>query len=84
MSENGHTLIEIPNSLTVRELAARIEASPIEVIKKLMANGVMANINQQIDFDTAAIVIAEFGFEAQPTGLPEEQAAQEFGFHGAA
>ncbi|MEK6587970.1 MAG: translation initiation factor IF-2 [Chloroflexota bacterium] len=77
MSENGHTLIEIPNSLTVRELAARIEASPIEVIKRLMANGVMANINQQIDFDTAAIVIAEFGFEAQPTGLPEEQAAQE-------
>ncbi len=65
MSENGQNLIEIPETLTVRELADRIEASPIDVIKQLMANGVMANINQQIDFDTAAIVIAEFGYEAQ-------------------
>ncbi len=65
MSENGQNLIEIPETLTVRDLADRIEASPIDVIKQLMANGVMANINQQIDFDTAAIVIAEFGYEAQ-------------------
>ncbi|NIS78805.1 MAG: translation initiation factor IF-2 [Anaerolineales bacterium] len=65
MSENGHKVVEIPESLTVRELAARIEASPIDVIKQLMANGVMANINQQIDFDTAAIVMEEFGFEAR-------------------
>jgi len=65
MSENGGNLIEIPETLTVRDLADRIEASPIDVIKQLMANGVMANINQQIDFDTAAIVIAEFGYEAQ-------------------
>jgi len=71
VSEDGHTLIEIPESLTVRELATRIEASPIDVIKQLMANGVMANINQQIDFDTAAIVIAEFGFEALPLKAPE-------------
>ncbi|HLF36653.1 MAG TPA: translation initiation factor IF-2 N-terminal domain-containing protein, partial [Anaerolineales bacterium] len=77
MSENGHTLIEIPQSLTVRELADRIEASPIDVIKQLMANGVMANINQQIDFDTAAIVIAEFGFEALPLKAPEAEAGVE-------
>jgi translation initiation factor IF-2 len=71
MSENGHTLIEIPTSLTVRDLAERIAASPIDVIKQLMANGVMANINQQIDYDTAAIVIAEFGYEAQPQAAPQ-------------
>jgi translation initiation factor IF-2 len=71
MSENGHTLIEIPSSLTVRDLAERIAASPIDVIKQLMANGVMANINQQIDYDTAAIVIAEFGYEAQPQAAPQ-------------
>jgi len=40
-----------------------MDASPIEIIKTLMANGVMANINQQIDFDTAAIVAAEMGYE---------------------
>lgn len=65
MSENGRTkTIEIPASIVVRELAKKIQASPIEVIKTLMANGVMANINQPIDFDTAAIVAAEMGYEA--------------------
>jgi translation initiation factor IF-2 len=48
----------------VRDLSERLNASPIDVIKTLMANGVMANINQQIDFDTAAIVAAELGFDA--------------------
>ena len=77
MSENGQNLIEIPETLTVRELADRIEASPIDVIKHLMANGVMANINQQIDFDTAAIVIAEFGYEAQSVEPQEADASEE-------
>lgn len=77
MSENGHKVIEIPSTLTVRDLAERIEASPIDVIKQLMANGVMANINQQIDFDTAAIVIEEFGFEARPLAPPEAEAIED-------
>ena len=65
MGENGHNKsIVLPPTITVRELAESIEASPIEVIKTLMANGVMANINQQIDFDTAAIVAAEMGYDA--------------------
>ncbi|GAB4581167.1 MAG: hypothetical protein Fur0022_39140 [Anaerolineales bacterium] len=65
MSENGKAKhIELPASITVRDLAQTISASPIEVIKALMANGVMANINQNIDFDTAAIVAAEMGYEA--------------------
>ena len=73
MSENGHKVIEIPASMTVRDLAERIQASPIDVIKQLMANGVMANINQQIDFDTAAVVVEEFGFEARPMAAPAEE-----------
>src|SRR5574341_1530325 len=64
MSDNGHKAIELPPSITVRDLALAINASPIEVIKALMANGVMANINQLIDFDTAAVVASEMGFEA--------------------
>jgi translation initiation factor IF-2 len=57
MSEtNKGNTIEFPVVLTVRDLAAKMSASPIQVIKILMSNGVMANINQQIDFDTAAIV----------------------------
>jgi translation initiation factor IF-2 len=64
MSENGHKTIELPPNITVRDLAQAINASPIEVIKALMANGVMANINQLIDFDTAAVVASEMGYEA--------------------
>ncbi|MDZ4766705.1 MAG: translation initiation factor IF-2 [Chloroflexota bacterium] len=55
----------VPDFVTVRQLADLIGASPIEVMKRLIANGIMASINQQIDFDTAAIVIEDFGFEAQ-------------------
>jgi translation initiation factor IF-2 len=77
MSDNGHNekTIELPASITVRELAQSIKSSPIEVIKTLMANGVMANINQQIDFDTAAIVASEMGYEA--TLEAKELAAEE-------
>lgn len=73
MGDNGHNKsIELPASITVRELAESIQASPIEVIKTLMANGVMANINQQIDFDTAAIVAAEMGYDATLEALEAE------------
>ena len=66
MSDNGQDAkqIELPASITVRELAQSLDASPIEIIKTLMANGMMANINQEIDFDTAAIVSSEMGYEA--------------------
>ena len=57
------TLIEIPAFVTVRELATLMTVSPINVIKELMANGIMANINQQIDFETAAIVAGEMGYD---------------------
>jgi len=73
MSENEKNIIEIPNTMTVRDLAEWIQASPIDVIKQLMANGVMANINQKIDFDTAAIVIEEFGYEARQAAALEEE-----------
>ncbi len=58
-------------------MAEQIQISPIDVMKKLMANGVMANINQEIDFDTAAIVVAEFGFEAVLEEPPEAAAAED-------
>lgn len=73
MSDNGHTKIELPGIVTVRDLAQRTQSSPIQVIKILMANGVMANINQQIDYDTAAIVVSELGFEAIPEALEVEE-----------
>jgi translation initiation factor IF-2 len=58
-------VVLVPDFLTVRQVADLIGASPIEVMKRLIANGVMASINQQIDYETAALVIEELGFEAQ-------------------
>lgn len=70
MSNNGHK-IELPANIPVRELAQRINKSPIDVIKKLMSNGVMVTINQSVDFETAAIVAAEYGYEAVPENVVE-------------
>jgi len=79
MSENGQEIkqIDLPMSITVRELAKTLDASPIEIIKTLMANGMMANINQEIDFDTAAIISAEMGFEATPLQADEKEEHEE-------
>ena len=55
--------ISLPGTLTVRDLADKLDVSPIDIIKELMANGIIANINQQLDYDTAAIVAEELGFE---------------------
>ncbi|HCB01728.1 MAG TPA: translation initiation factor IF-2 [Anaerolineae bacterium] len=71
MSSNGNKL-ELPASIVVRDLAQMIEKSPIDLIKKLMTNGVMATINQTVDFDTAAIVVAEYGYEAVAEVVEEE------------
>ncbi|MCC6960120.1 MAG: translation initiation factor IF-2 [Dehalococcoidia bacterium] len=61
--------VAIPRALTVKELADMLGISAIEVIKRLMTNGVMASQNQTIDYNTAAIVALELGFD------PEEMAA---------
>jgi translation initiation factor IF-2 len=56
--------LEIPRVLSVKELGDLMSVSPVEVIKELMKNGVMASINQVIDFETAAIVATDMGFDA--------------------
>jgi translation initiation factor IF-2 len=70
MSTNGNKL-ELPASIVIRDLAQKVQKSPIDLIKKLMSNGVMATINQSVDFDTAAIVVGEYGFEAVPEVVEE-------------
>jgi translation initiation factor IF-2 len=66
-------VLEIPEFLSVRELAELMHASPIEVMKELISNGIMASINQQIDYDTAAIVSDGLGFEAHPVRAAEQE-----------
>ena len=64
MAKTAKTVL-VTDYLTVRELAELVGCSPIDVMKTLISNGVMASINQQIDYDTAAIVIEEMGYIAQ-------------------
>ncbi len=52
--------VQIPDEITVGELALRLKATAAEVIKKLMALGVMASVNDTIDFDTASLAAMEF------------------------
>jgi len=56
-------IYELPPVMTVKELADELGVGFSEIIRKLIDNGVMASINQQIDYDTAAIVAGELGFE---------------------
>ena len=53
--------VKIPDEITVGELASRMKKTATEVIKTLIKNGVMASINQTIDFDTAEFVATELG-----------------------
>ena len=57
--------IELPSSMTVKQLADALKVEPVKIIKQLMRKGIMANINQSIDFDTAAKVLVDFGCIAQ-------------------
>ncbi len=57
--------VKIPDEITVGELASRMKKTAGEVIKLLMKNGVMAGINQAIDFDTAEFVATELGCKVE-------------------
>ena len=59
------TEIEIPESITVKDFAAEIKKTTADVIKKLLGYGIMATINQEIDFDTAYLIAQEFGITAK-------------------
>ena len=58
--------IKIPETITVNELASTLSIKASEVLKKLMEMGVMANLNQTLDQDTAILVTEELGHKAEP------------------
>ncbi len=64
------TTVRLPQAIVVGELATVLGVTPVDVIKELMKNGVMATINQVVDFDTAATVAADFGWN------PEEEESE--------
>ena len=75
VARKAQLTVKIPDEITVGELASRMKKTAGEVIKLLMKNGVMAGINQTIDFDTAEFVATEMGckVEKEITVTIEEQ-----------
>jgi translation initiation factor IF-2 len=79
---NGHRKIVLPPSITVKDLADQLGVSPVEVIKKLMTSGVMATINQVIDYGTAEIVADDFGATVEPIASEDRVAVEADGAGG--
>ena len=65
VARKAPTVVKIPDEITVGELASRMKKTVGEVIKCLMKNGVMAAMNQTIDFDTAEFVATELGCKVE-------------------
>jgi translation initiation factor IF-2 len=59
--------IELPSSITVKDLADLLGVNPADVIRELIKSGIFANINQGIDRETAALVAEELGYEVAET-----------------
>jgi len=71
--------VELPASITVKDLAEALKVSHADIIKELIRNGIFATINQAIDFDTASLVAGELGFEVLERGSAERAAAEAAG-----
>ena len=70
------SLIALPESITVGALAERLSINPSDIIKTLMAMGLLVTINQEVEFDAASLVAEELGFQVEPL---EKKEAREFG-----
>src|SRR3982750_1967209 len=64
--------IRLPEIISVGEFAERLQLPVTKIIGELMKNGVMATINEQIDFDTAAIIASDLGVEVVPEHVKDE------------
>ncbi|WP_287841879.1 translation initiation factor IF-2 [Caldanaerobacter sp.] len=70
--EDEIKIITIPEFLTVKELAEKMKVNPTEIIKKLIAQGIMVTVNQQIDFETASKIAEEYGFLVDKEEVKDE------------
>jgi translation initiation factor IF-2 len=64
-SKKGPPQVELPPSITVRQLADLLKVEPTRVIKQLMRKGMMASVNETIDFETARTTAADLGYDAK-------------------
>jgi len=68
--------VAIPPQIPVRDLAALLEVAPMEIIRELFKHNILANINQVITYESAAMVAKELGYETLEAAPPPTQSAQ--------
>ena len=68
--------IKIPSAITVKQLAELLQVSPVDTIKRLMRRGVMANVNQVLEFSVAATVATDYGYEVRKEPLATRKAGR--------
>jgi translation initiation factor IF-2 len=76
-SERG--AIELPGTITVKELGELLTVSPADIIRELIKSGIFATINQLIDRDTASLVAEELGYEVAEAGVATSDDEEEEG-----
>ena len=70
--KNYPTSVELPETIIVKDFAERLGRDVGEVMKKLLMGGIMATINQELDFDTASLIADEFGVTVTKEAPPED------------
>jgi len=68
-------VINLPRSISVRQLADMLNIDAINIIKQLMRNGIMANINQVIDYETAGSIVTSFGYKPHLAPIKDQMLA---------
>ncbi|MEZ4210560.1 MAG: translation initiation factor IF-2 [Patescibacteria group bacterium] len=76
MNEEKKT-IQLPSIMTVKDLADSLKVPVTQVIKQLLSNGILASINDNVDFETAAVVAYDLGYEAQADASVEKDKEDE-------
>lgn len=69
--------IQLSEAITVKEIAEKLNVQPNEIIKRLMAMGIIATINQVIDIEAVKVIAKNFGFEAEIYSIEREETFQE-------
>ncbi|MFC1485272.1 translation initiation factor IF-2, partial [bacterium] len=79
--EKNKNVIKIREALTVNFLAQELKIDAAEIIKKLMSAGILATLNQRLDFDTASLIADEYGYELKfvPIDEEEEEIEEDYG-----
>ena len=65
--------VQLPNAVSVGQIAEMLGLNPVDVIKQFMRNGIMAAVNQFVDYEAAAMVVRDFGLEPVQAQSPQQE-----------